>query len=411
MITRAQRFVLFLPLALVVVPFLVWPPSLEHYAEIGVAEPTYRQELLTSLLLSCLATVLTSAIALLAAYGLARSQAPSRRIVIQGFLLLASLPVMGYVIPLNETMHRLRLTDSFAGVTLAGTAVYLPLAIYILYGYLVGMARDVEEAAYLDDATTWHVLWSIVLPIVSPAILATACILFVLNWNLFLIPLVLTVSRVKTIPVAMSDFFTFERELEWPTAAAALIGSLLPLAAFVALAHLRINSGSWAASREYCMYKKVRREATLYRLFEIGVWGKGIDGVLEIVGGALLLVVSPTLLNQWVIVLTQHELDEDPHDLIATLARRSVVQLSANTQLFASFYLLLHGLVKVGLMVGLLRGKRWAYPAAIAFLGLFIAYQCYQLSNHYSSGLLVLTLFDAAIVALTWHEYRLRSYQ
>ena len=159
------------------------------------------------------------------------------------------------------------------------------------------------------------------------------------------------------------------------------------------------------------MYKKVRREATLYRLFEIGIWGKGIDGVLEIVGGALLLVVSPTLLNQWVIVLTQHELVEDPHDLIATLARRSVVQLSANTQLFASFYLLLHGLVKVGLMVGLLRGKRWAYPAAIAFLGLFIAYQCYQLSNHYSSGLLVLTLFDAAIVALTWHEYRLRSYQ
>ena len=58
-----------------------------------------------------------------------------------------------------------------------------------------------------------------------------------LSWNQFLVPLVLTTSQVKTIPVAMSDFFTFERELEWPTAAAALMVSLLPLAALVAVAH------------------------------------------------------------------------------------------------------------------------------------------------------------------------------
>lgn len=231
-------------------PHWSWPPSLAQYDEIGVAEPTYRQELLTSLLLSCLATALTCAIAFLAAYGLARTQYPSRRIVVQGFLLLASLPVMGYVIPLNETMHRLHLTDTFAGVALAGTAVYTPLAIYILYGYLVGMARDVEEAAYLDGATTGQLLWSIVLPIVLPGLIATACIVFVLNWNLFLIPLVLTESRVKTIPVAMSDFFTFERELEWPTAAAALIGSLLPLIAFIAVAHRALERFSLGVTRQ-----------------------------------------------------------------------------------------------------------------------------------------------------------------
>ncbi|MFL5801282.1 MAG: carbohydrate ABC transporter permease [Roseiflexaceae bacterium] len=213
------------------------PPSLANYAEVGVAEPTYVQELLTSLLLSVLATFLTSAVAFLAAYGLARSRFAGRRLLIQSFLILASVPVMAYVIPLNDTMQRLYLADTFAGVALAGTAVYTPLAVYILYGYLVQSGRDVEEAAHLDGATSAQLLSWIVLPIVAPGVIATACIVFVLNWNLFLIPLVLTLSRIKTIPVAMSDFFTFERELEWPTAAAALIVSLLPLVLFVAMAH------------------------------------------------------------------------------------------------------------------------------------------------------------------------------
>jgi multiple sugar transport system permease protein len=220
------------------------PPSLAHYAEVGVAEPTYLQELLTSLLLAILATLLTSVVAFLAAYSLARARFAGRRLLIQSFLILASLPVMAYVIPLNDTMQRLHLTDTFVGIALAGTAVYVPLAVYILTGYLGQLARDVEDAAYLDGATPLHMLWSIVLPIVAPGVIATACIVFVLNWNLFLIPLVLTLSRIKTIPVAMSDFFTFERELEWPTAAAALIVSLLPLVLFVTLAHRALEQFS-----------------------------------------------------------------------------------------------------------------------------------------------------------------------
>ncbi len=212
-------------------------PTLANYTEIGVAEPAFGQEVLTSSLLSILATAITSSVAFLAAYGLARSRARRRALLVQSFLILASVPIMAYVIPLNDAIQRLRLTDTFAGVALAGSAVYTPLAVYILYGYLGQLEREVEEAARLDGATPIQILWWVVLPSVAPGLVATACIVFVLNWNLFLIPLVLTLSQIKTIPVAMSDFFTFERELEWPTAAAALIASLLPLLVFVALAH------------------------------------------------------------------------------------------------------------------------------------------------------------------------------
>src|SRR5262249_49581828 len=59
---------------------------------------------------------------------------------------------------------------------------------------------------------------------------------------------------------------------------------------------------------------------------------------------------------------------------------------------------------------GATRGYRWPYPGAIAFLCLFILYQLYRLSYAYSPGLVLLTFFDSVVVALTWHEYRLRNH-
>jgi multiple sugar transport system permease protein len=76
-----------------------------------------------------------------------------------------------------------------------------------------------------------------VFPLVAPSVAATAIVLFVIDWNMLLVPLVLTSGEIKTIPVGMSDFFTFERELDWPTAAAALVVSLAPLALLVAMFH------------------------------------------------------------------------------------------------------------------------------------------------------------------------------
>ncbi len=149
-----------------------------------------------------------------------------------------------------------------------------------------------------------------------------------------------------------------------------------------------------------------RRAALLDRVFTMGIWLKGFDGGLEMTGGALLLVTSPATLNRLALALTQHELVEDPHDWIATSLRQTATQLSVSTQLFGSIYLIAHGLLKLLIVVGLWRGYRWAYPLAICALSLFIAYQTYRLSYHFSVGLLVLTVFDIVIVGLTWREYQ-----
>jgi multiple sugar transport system permease protein len=223
--------------------------SLASYLEIGIAEPGFARELTTSLGVSITATALTIAISFAAAFSLARSRFRGIRLTMQGLLVLASLPVMAYVIPLNDLFLLLRLHDTLAGVALASTAVNTPLAMYVLYGYLKRGPVETEESARLDGASITQILWRVTLPIAAPGVAATAIVVFVLNWNLFLIPLVLTAGHVRTIPVAMSDFFTFERELEWPTAAA-LITSLLPLVVLVIAAHRAIERFSLGVEQE-----------------------------------------------------------------------------------------------------------------------------------------------------------------
>ncbi|HYT11347.1 MAG TPA: carbohydrate ABC transporter permease [Candidatus Nitrosopolaris sp.] len=228
------------------------PPSwagsitLDHFREIGIAEPTFWQELATSTAASACAAALTIACSFLAAYGLARSRFAGEGLMVQGFLVLASLPAMAYVIPLSDLMRRAHLADTFAGIVLTEAAVTAPLAVYVLYGALRQLSPEWEEAALLDGAGLFRVLGQVVLPLAAPSVAATAIVMFVLDWNLLLVPLVLTSGEIKTIPVAMMDFFTFERELDWPTAAAALVVSLVPLAILAGVFHRALERFSLA---------------------------------------------------------------------------------------------------------------------------------------------------------------------
>ena len=144
----------------------------------------------------------------------------------------------------------------------------------------------------------------------------------------------------------------------------------------------------------------------LDRLFEIGIIGKGLNGLAELIGGLLLLFTTPSQLHHLVAALTQGELSEDPHALIATRLLHTTNGLTGHAVLFGAVYLLLHGVVKVVLVVALLQNRLWAYPWMIGVLLAFIGYQIYRIALQPSIGLAGLTVFDILIVALTWREYR-----
>jgi uncharacterized membrane protein len=144
----------------------------------------------------------------------------------------------------------------------------------------------------------------------------------------------------------------------------------------------------------------------LDRVFEIGIIGKGLNGTAELIGGLLLLVASPDRIRHFAVLLTQGELSEDPHDLIATRLLHSANGLTGGAVRFGAIYLLAHGAVKVALVIALLLDKLWAYPWMIGFLSLFIGYQLYRIALDPSAGLIALTIFDALVLALTAREYR-----
>jgi uncharacterized membrane protein len=97
------------------------------------------------------------------------------------------------------------------------------------------------------------------------------------------------------------------------------------------------------------------------RVFEIGIIGKGINGAAEVVGGVLLLVLTPAKLQSLAVSWTREELSEDPRDFIATHLLHTADGLTGAGVLFGAVYLLAHGLVKVVLVAALLLNKLWAY--------------------------------------------------
>jgi uncharacterized membrane protein len=149
-------------------------------------------------------------------------------------------------------------------------------------------------------------------------------------------------------------------------------------------------------------------ETTLLdRTFRVSLILKGLDGVLELIGGILLLVVTPQQIGDLARALTQHELAQDPHDFVANSLLHATSHLSVSASLFGAIYLLLHGLVKIVLVWAVLKDKLWAYPWMIAFLLVFIVYQAYRILVAFSWGMVLLTAFDIFIVWITAREYRI----
>ena len=140
--------------------------------------------------------------------------------------------------------------------------------------------------------------------------------------------------------------------------------------------------------------------------FEIGLLMKGIDGILEIIGGFLLLFLSPARLNGIMRFLTQHELSEDPKDKVANLLLLYSHSFSISAQHFGVTYLLSHGIIKCLLIFLLWQKKLFAYPLSILSLILFITYQVYRYSISQSAFLIVLSVLDIVMVVLTVLEYK-----
>jgi uncharacterized membrane protein len=149
------------------------------------------------------------------------------------------------------------------------------------------------------------------------------------------------------------------------------------------------------------------RQHHIHRLFEVGVTLKGLHALLELSTGAAILAISPAAVSSFFLHLAFWEQSQGAPAFIANFLLNLARAVQNGSQHFAGIYLLIVGLINVGLVIGLLRGALWSYPAALAALGLLMAYQLYRYTHTHAVALILLTLFDAVVWYLVWHEYQI----
>ncbi len=141
-------------------------------------------------------------------------------------------------------------------------------------------------------------------------------------------------------------------------------------------------------------------------LFRTALWIKGCDGAVELLAGLAVAVGTPGWIEGLVRMVLDHHLLGGPHSAVAERFAAGAEQLTGTGRTFAVVYLLLHGVVKCGLVLALARRVRPAYPVAAVVLGLFVAYELYRAVRTGSLLLPVLAALDLFVIALVLREYR-----
>ena len=139
--------------------------------------------------------------------------------------------------------------------------------------------------------------------------------------------------------------------------------------------------------------------------FEVSLIFKGINALLELVGGSLLLFLRPERIAEFLQLITYQELLQDPEDKIANFLLNIAHTLSLSSKLFIALFLLSHGIVKLFLIIALLKKKHWAYPVAVIIFSIFTIYQVYRFILFGSLTMLFLVIVDLFVIIFTWLEY------
>jgi len=141
-------------------------------------------------------------------------------------------------------------------------------------------------------------------------------------------------------------------------------------------------------------------------VFQVSLWAKAAFALSEVIGGIAAFFATRQILVDVATWVTHDEFAEDPHDVVANFLLRSAENFSIGSQGFVAAYLLVHGVIKLWLIVALLRERLWSYPVALVVFTSFIVYQLYRYTFTHSVWLLALTLVDLIVIGLTWHEWR-----
>lgn len=210
-------------------------PTLENFVK-AFSSNDFGRYFLNSLLVTIVTVVGVLVLGSWMAYALARYRFPGRSLVYGLVLFFMTMPAMSLLVPQFVLANRLRLTDTLLGLMVGNVAQNLPLAVFILTGFLQAVPRAVEEAAEIDGASAWAIYRVIVLPLCRPALATVAIFAFLGSWDEYVwASTITTTPSNRTLPVAIA-LYQGVHATNWGLVFAASLVAVIPvLIVFVAL--------------------------------------------------------------------------------------------------------------------------------------------------------------------------------
>ena len=222
-------------------------PTLSNFRD-AINQPFFWHAVKNSLIIVSAVVALSVVLAFLASLALAKFHFYGRKAFIVLILGVQMVPLAALIIPLYILMSRLGQVDKLTGVIAMYLTFVLPFTVWTMRGFLLGIPKELEEAAMVDGATRFGAFVRVLLPLVGPGLVATSIFAFIQAWNEFIIAYVfLHTPEKQTLMVWLASFTTL-RGTDWGPLMAGATLSALPVVVFFLLVQRRIAFGLTAGA-------------------------------------------------------------------------------------------------------------------------------------------------------------------
>ena len=193
-------------------------------------------------------TAIATAVSISAAYVFSRFRFRGKNLVFGSILFGQMFPWIVLVNPLFIILTRASLTNTYAGIIFCYTAISIPFSVYMLTGYLATVRKELDEAALIDGASRFQIVWKIIVPVMMPGIVSTMTYAFMLCWTEYLFALaLLTKPAVQTLPIGLYQLFGDDRA-DWGAVMAAAVVTTIPTLLLFLPLQAKLSSGLTAGA-------------------------------------------------------------------------------------------------------------------------------------------------------------------
>jgi N,N'-diacetylchitobiose transport system permease protein len=224
-----------------------FPATLANFGD-AIHRDYFWQNVRNSLVVVCVVVTLSLSLAFLAALALAKFRFYGRKAFIVLIFAVQMVPLNALIIPLYIALSRAHQVNKLSGVIITYLTFVLPFTVWTLRGFILGVPRELEEAAMVDGTTRFGAFVRILLPLVGPGLVATSVFAFIQAWNEYIIAYVLLSSPEKQTLTVWLASFTTNRGTAWGPLMAGATLTALPVVIFFLLIQRRIAFGLTAGA-------------------------------------------------------------------------------------------------------------------------------------------------------------------